>query len=98
MFALSVVCSRGGSGETSKTRQYVGLAIRRSLIRVHKSFFSPIFRSSPGQQVCLLQYGNKFFLNCKMNVFDFDLQENYFLNDTTPYLSDLLPDSSHLSH
>ena len=30
-----------------------------------------------------------------MNVFDFDLQENYFLNDTTPYLSDLLPDSSH---
>ena len=33
-----------------------------------------------------------------MNVLDFDLQENYFLNDTTPYLSDLLPDSSHLSH
>ena len=33
-----------------------------------------------------------------MNVFDFDLQENYFLNDTTPNLSDLLLDSSHLSH
>ena len=92
MFALSVVCSRGGSRETSKTRQCVGLAIQRSLIRVHKSFFSPIFRSSPGQQVCLLQYGNHFFLNCKMNVFDVDLQANY---DTTPYLSDLLPDSSH---
>ena len=27
-----------------------------------------------------------------MNVFDVDLQANY---DTTPYLSDLLPDSSH---
>ena len=39
MFALSVVCSRGGSGETSKTRQCVGLAIQRSLIRVHKSLF-----------------------------------------------------------
>lgn len=35
---------------------------------------------------------------CKMNVFDFDLQENYFLNVTTPYLSDLLPDLSYLSH
>ena len=33
-----------------------------------------------------------------MNVFDFDLQENYFLNVTTPYLSDLLPDLPHWSH
>ena len=26
-----------------------------------------------------------FVLNCKMNAFDFDLQENYFLNVTAPY-------------
>ena len=39
MCGLNVVCSRGGSGETSKTRRCVGLAIQRSLIRVHKSLF-----------------------------------------------------------
>ena len=66
MCGLNVVCSRGGSGETSKTRRCVGLAIQRSLITVHKSFFSsPIFRSSPGQQVCLLlNMGIIFVLNC----------------------------------
>lgn len=40
MYGLSVVCSRGGSGETSLTRRCVGLAIQRSRVRVHHFFFS----------------------------------------------------------
>lgn len=100
MCGLSVVCSRGGSGETSKTRRCVGLAIQRSLIRVHKSFFFshfPLLTWPTSLPTAIWEsLFSKYY--CKMNVFDFDLQENYFLNVTTPSLSDLLPDLSHLSH